>query len=745
MKLLQFLCLGLLSMFIACQQNTDLTLARNKASDYRISHEANADEKVAKAAQELQNYLRQITEVEMPVEVENTQDSTRKLISIGLLPEPASEAEIRIKTEGDRVWIQGGSPQSTLYAVYTFLEEYTGCRFYTPEAELVPNQPVLTLKKGLDYRYIPEITTRTVHSRLYYQDHSFADKRKVTYEAFPFYVPGAGVHTFHRFMPSAVFYKDHPEYYALRNGKRIPTQLCLSNEDVFQIVKDSVAAYLGRHPDAQVISVSQDDNQQYCQCEHCQAVDLREGSPSGSMIEFVNKIAASFPNKMISTLAYQYTRKAPRQLKPRENVLITLCSIECDRSGPISEKCQDFTEDLIAWGKITDKVRIWDYTTQFTNFLAPFPNLHTLQPNVQLFRDNQAKWVFEQHSHHPSELFELRSYLTAKLLWNPDLDQEALVNDFLNGYYEEAGPYVKKYIDQVHTSLKEHPDFFLFLYGDPSQAFDAYLNADLLLQYDQWFDTAEEAVINQPEVLQRVKAARLSVDYAILEASRKNLSKSFSLTEQNENGEWSEPLRLRERLERFRKTCQEQDIVLMNEMGYTVQEYLEFYDRTLKRAQQPNLLRGKPVKLLQKPKKYANEDPQTLTDGALGGANFYANWLGFEGNDLEAVIDLGEETEVREVSSAFLQVVNHIVFLPQRVTYSYSLDGNHYQSLGTVSNPEPLSAKSKINDIQYFTLEVSPVKVRYLKVVADNMDTAPHWHHGAGMPSWIFVDEVMAR
>jgi hypothetical protein len=121
---------------------------------------------------------------------------------------------------------------------------------------------------------------------------------------------------------------------------------------------------LEEFPDADVISVSQDDNQQYCECENCRVIDEREGSPSGTMIYFVNKVAEQFPDKMISTLAYQYTRKAPEHIKPAENVLITLCSIECDRSAPIEEKCADFAEDLVAWGKLTDNVRIWDYTTQ---------------------------------------------------------------------------------------------------------------------------------------------------------------------------------------------------------------------------------------------------------------------------------------------------------------------------------------------------------------------------------------------
>ena len=202
-------------------------------------------------------------------------------------------------------------------------------------------------------------------------------------------------------MPYDVFYEKNPEYYALRNGKRLPTQLWLTNNAVLEIVKDSVRSFFKSSPISDVISVSQDDNTQYCQCENCSKIDNTEGSPAGSLIHFVNEIAKDFPDKTISTLAYQYTRKPPKT-KPLENVLITLCSIECDRSIPIDEGCKDFSSDLKGWSILTDNIRIWDYTTQFTNFLAPFPNWGTIKPNINLFVENNANWIFEQHSRNDS-------------------------------------------------------------------------------------------------------------------------------------------------------------------------------------------------------------------------------------------------------------------------------------------------------------------------------------------------------
>lgn len=735
-----------LMLLLSGCQDKYLQIVTNQSTDYNIVIPQSADSLVELAASEIQHYLKAVSGTYLEIE-KSAARPAGKCILVGWPIERGKtrSATVHLSVSNEQLIIAGGDARSVLNAAYVFLEKYAGIGFLSPGVEVIPEKEDFSVPAGIDFSYTPEITTRTVHSRLFYDHPSFAAKHKVTQEAFPRYVPEARVHTFHRFLPESVYFEDHPEYYALRDGERRTTQLCLTNKDVFNIVVDAVDSLLKAYPKAEVISVSQDENTQYCECKDCEAINKREGSPAGSVIDFVNRVARKFPDIQVSTLAYQYTRKAPEKIKPEDNVLITLCSIECDRSAPIDEKCTDFARDLEDWGKLTDNIRIWDYTTQFTNFLAPFPNLHTLKPNIQLFRDNHAKWVFEQHSYNPSELFELRSYLTAKLLWNPDADSDSIISDFLNGYYQEAAPYVQKYISQVHEEIKADPDFFLFLYGDPSQAFDSFLRPELLLQYDDWYQNAQETVAHQPEILERVKRARLSVDFALLEAARQQMSPQIGLIETTDVGTRIVSHATKQRLDRFKNVCRKGNIALLNEMGYTIDEYVVQYSEMLKRAGEPNLAYQKPVKLLTSPKKYANEDPQVLTDGAFGGPNFYANWLGFEGNHMEAVIDLEKEEVVREISSAFLKVTNHLVFYPEAVQYLTSLDGTSFSEFGVAGNKEPLTRETRKNDIQDFGVKGKPRKARYIKIKATNILTPPYWHHGTGLPAWIFADEVMVR
>lgn len=724
----------MLASLLACQKNKGIVLIDAGHSEYKILVEQDADSLIQTAALALQQELEAITTA--PIEI--THDtSMHPLIKVGRYYRPnfnlLDQDAVAYWIEDSDIIISGGSPSAIVHSVYDFLEREVQFLFLAPDVTIRPDRASkLKLTKDMAYSYVPPVSIRTVHADLFYLHPEFAAKRKVTTEAFPGYAEEARVHTFHRFLPPSEYYASHPEYYALRNGKRVATEPCLTHPDVLEIIKDKVQTIISDNQQARVISVSQNDNTQYCQCPSCEAIHSREGSPAGSMIAFVNKVAEAYPHIQISTLAYQYTRKAPSTIRPASNVLITLCSIECDRSAPIAEKCHEFEQDLKEWSKLTSNIRIWDYTTQFTNFLAPFPNLRTIRPNIDLFVSNNAQWIFEQHSRNPSDLYELRAYLMSQLLWDPKQDEQALISRFTQGYYQQAAPYIDDYITRMHDAMARDSSFFLFLYGDPAQGFDSWLSADNMTIYEDLLDQAEESVKGQPHLVSRVRAARLGLDYAILEYGRKGMQ--------------SQPIGridLLQRLKRFNNTCSEHGITAMNEIRLTVEEYIASYLSAIQRSQQTNIARDKKVSLLTQPKKYADENPQSLTDGALGGLNFYSNWLGFEGNDAEAVIDLGAIQEVSYCGTAFLQVTNHLVFFPKKVAFLGSLDGETYEILGSVQNRLPIQGESKINDIQAFEIQFAPKKVRFIKMIGKSLLAAPEWHNGSGLPAWIFVDEII--
>ena len=185
----------------------------------------------------------------------------------------------------------------------------------------------------------------------------------------------------------------------------------------------------------------------------------------GSLLSFVNaaagEIEKEFPHVKVGTLSYWYTRQPPRTITPRPNVQIQLCSIECCLIHPIDDpNCPlnvQFCADMRRWGELSDDIAIWNYNTNFSNYLLPCPNLRVIEPNVRYFVANQARGIFMQAAGNASgaELSDLRNYIISNLLWDPTRSGASLVDEFLTLHYAEAAPPIRKYINLVHDSAEQ--------------------------------------------------------------------------------------------------------------------------------------------------------------------------------------------------------------------------------------------------------------------------------------------------
>jgi len=218
------------------------------------------------------------------------------------------------------------------------------------------------------------------------------------------FAAGYFVHSFNKLLPSDVYGKTHPEYYAYYDGKRHPgaaVQWCLTNPEVFEIVANRVDPIFKANPGMTLISVSQNDgNNTNCRCPKCKAIDYYEGAPSGNLIRFVNKLAKRFPDKQFSTLAYLYSMQPPKHVKPLSNLLVMLCDIDCSREVNLTENAsgQNFMKALKGWAAITDYLYVWDYGINFDNYFSPFPNFHILQDNIKTFKKYHTTMHFSQIS-----------------------------------------------------------------------------------------------------------------------------------------------------------------------------------------------------------------------------------------------------------------------------------------------------------------------------------------------------------
>jgi len=642
-----------------------------------------------------------------------------------------------ITTSGPALIIAGGSEKGLIYGVAWFFEKYAGCRKYGNKTELIPKHPVFTVPAMNELR-LPAFEYRSNHVK----DPDYCEWYGLDrYED----VWGMYVHTFNKLIPPAEFFDEHPEYFSLLPGGRVPdAQLCLSNKEVLNLVIERLGIRMKLEPDKQYWSVSQNDTYSPCGCENCKKLDLAYGGPSGTMIWFVNQVAAAFPEKTISTLAYQYTRSAPLNIKPRDNVNIFLCSIECDRSKALTESPggMSFVKDVRDWTKLTHNILLWDYIIQYRSMLSPFPNFPVLQPNLRFFADEKIKMVFEQgpSTIGHSEFSELRALLTARLLWNPEVNTDSIIHDFCLGFYGKGGPKIEAYIGRMNHELKVSGEE-LGIYGLPKPSEKGYLSAPNMQEYTRLFDEAEVAVKQVPIFRERVWAARLPLQYAILEQAKILGLKpaGFFVKDEKESITIRPDLRLL--LDTFVIRCQRNDITMLHEMGNSPEEYKKNTLAFLNASYQQNLAYGLAVTLaMPASKKYHGGESAALTDGLCGLEDYNLNWLGWEGDDLQAIIDLGSNKTIKTMAVNFMQDNNSWIFMPLEVSFFVSENGNDYKKLTSLTTKTDARKPGYI--LEEFTHTFAPENARYIKIVAISQKTCPLWHKGAGEKSWIFADEI---
>ena len=739
----------LLMAFAAVNAQTPtltMDLQQVNLSRFQIVTPLNPTPAEQKAASELQKYLEKISGISISITDDNSKMKTCEFV-IGRSNRLPASIDLSvmdpdgfvIKNYGTRIILAGGSRKGTLYAVYTFLEKYLGCRFYAPDAEKVPVRKEIRLP-ALDFSSHPAFRDREVYYTVM-EDPGFLDKSRCDLMAWGNSRNwGLWVHTMFRLVPPEQYFKTHPEYYALFGGERRKTQLCLSNPDVLKITIDTLRKMMQASPDTKYWSVSQMDTYGNCECPECAAVNKREGSPSGSFLEFVNKVAAAFPGKVISTLAYQFTRKPPSFVKPASNVNIMLCTIECDRSRPIESDTTagSFVSDIQGWSKIAPDILIWDYVIQFTNMIAPFPNFNLLQPNLQMFRKYGACRIFEQGCHGTySDSQELRAYLLSRLEWNPGLNMDSLIEDFTDGYYGKAGIYIRKYISEIN---KAATDKALWIYSSPQQETTTFLTPELVTRYNGYFDQAEKAVQGDSALSARVSKARLPLHYAIIEIAKKNILGPGGFLEMN-NGNCQLRPEIRKQLDTFVTQAKLYGLRSVTESGLNVDDYAAEADRFFRVAYTSHLGLGKPYTTVTPPGvKYSADGPGSLTDGKRGSTNYNVLWQGWEGEDFEAVIDLGRITTFNYVSAEFMQDLNSWIFYPERIVISVSADGRMFSDAAVFDQAVDPAKKLFISESGK---KIEMTKARYVKFYARGLKTCPEWHIGHGGKSWIFVDELI--
>jgi len=468
-------------------------------------------------ASALVDFIKQMSGATLPIISKPNKGSNIELIQSSKM----GSEEYVIECKSNQIKIIGGSLRGVMYGCYGLLQDHFGCHWYTSTISAIPHNSTLQLAPFTDHQ-MPAFEYREPYFTEAFET-NWAARNRINGNSMHLsdaeggrVIYGKFVHTSSELVPPEIYFKSHPEYYALVNGKRNPDQLELTNPEVAKIAIQTVEKWIQDNPKAKIFSVSQNDNYGQSQSPESQAINKQEGAPSGLLLRFVNKVAAAIakdhPNVLIDTLAYQWTEKPPLITRPLPNVRIRLAPIGADYAHALNQSPQNkepYT-NLLAWANITHQLYIWSYCTDFASYLQPLPDLDEIANDIPLFKKNGVVGIFYEGDYAPGgggDMAELKSYLIAHLLWNPNLSAAAIVDDFCDHVYGAAAPEVESWLNLVHESARVR--------GTPASIYDGpnapYFTADVLSQGDALFQKALAAVQSDPVALEEVQKAQLGL------------------------------------------------------------------------------------------------------------------------------------------------------------------------------------------------------------------------------------------
>ena len=529
-----------------------LYLVEDGQSAYSIVIADDADACIQTASDELQAYFAKISGADLPVVTESQLADGAKAIFVGETVSSAAlgkdldtvfEDGFYLTAYEDNFYILGEDSRGTLYGVYTFLEDFCGVRWFTPDLEVVPENADIVIDKALDRLVEPSFAVRR-NSCMGSSD-AYRAKMKTNvsfyYEAEEF----GGVMTFvlwdvtlDRLVPDSLF-AEHPEYFAqLEDGSRSTDHVCLSHPEVLEIAVSNAREYMRNCKySADHIHIGQKDNSNYCRCDTCTALYEQYGAVSAATLLFTNAFADAldeeFPNFTFTFYSYGETETPPTDasLRCNDNVVPVLCGLhhacrnhpltECGATDLQQQGLDEFmnlyaehepqiARDHLVWTQIADRTYIYDYTINFLFSAQFFSNFTTLQSTMQYMHDiGITGYVYNCGDGHTAAFNELRNYLLCKLQWDVNTDVEYHMMDFMNAYYgADAAPYIKEILDIQSAQIAATAHSFDFDWHYQS----GYYPVHTAVKLDCLWDNALAADITA-EQLFNVETANLSWEF----------------------------------------------------------------------------------------------------------------------------------------------------------------------------------------------------------------------------------------
>ncbi len=504
--------------------------------EYRIVVSENCDLIELNAAKELAEYLGQITGKHYLPLLKDTDKIQPPYIAVGrgnklLSTKPAWEklgADGFVVQSDGNVYLAGGTPGATMYAVNWFLDHQLGVKWLAPDYTFVPKRSQLSISKSSTVQ-VPRFNFRQIlgHEG---QDKAFAAHNLLNGSSHGAYsiIPPAEIdhfdYSWQRPGMTASFYqllppKDHqaknPQWYA--GG-----QLAMMNDGMRAALADAIGRRLAKEPNYGDYWFGLMDNDWGWDMDgESRAFAQKHGCvPSAPLFDMVKDVARrvqqKYPKAKFASNAYHWGFNPPRNLEIPDSIRVFPMTIHLDYSTPLNVgRNVHLGRDLEQWNATAKNILLWDHVVNFHGFIQPTPNLYPIAETIKWLdglKNIQGYFAEASWNTKGSEFASLRTWLMARLLWDPKADYKKAVEEYCDAYFGAAGKIMRDYIDYMHVySVQTRSPIWEKVNVDAPM-----LTLDFIVKADAMMAQAAQLVKDDPVRLKHVNQVRVTIDYVAL-------------------------------------------------------------------------------------------------------------------------------------------------------------------------------------------------------------------------------------
>lgn len=483
----------------------DISLVKNRIANFKIAIPDDATIVEKTVSGELQLYIKKATGAEAEIVEESRAQGTTIYVGHTEYSKKYSicgnsKENWIIKAIDGNIILTGGlsaRDRGVAYSVYHFLEDYLGVHWWNAFEEYVPDICDFSVDGNIDDNKTPAVDFRKIIDLFSHKDFICQARNRMNIVgedgvpdcAFNEEVKARGgakymgpphhVHSIAKLFPSNELFAKHPEWWAFneRLNKRIDFgHMCLSNEEFYQAALEKLLGLIkeeNRKCDEagterpyfySVTFEDYVDREFTCECPECKKI-INKAGKVGYILKFVNRLARDigkiYSDVMLETLAYSVYVETPLDgTAPEHNVIIRYADIRQDMMHDLDHPNNaDALKRLKAWVELcktnNSPLFMWDYLLHYSPS-CPMPQVYRVINNVKKTYDMGISGYFvENEAANSRDFWALDQWVLNRIIEDPTLDGDKLIDTFMNGYYGDAAKIVKEYLELAQKVADE--------------------------------------------------------------------------------------------------------------------------------------------------------------------------------------------------------------------------------------------------------------------------------------------------